>query len=78
MKAKFAMWAMRRELMRHSGEIRAEMDRLKAIRTLAELKVWGREKGGALGALVQSHGPQFFQLLKTELARKVRGKGSKE
>lgn len=77
MNRKLLSWALRRELKRHEPAIRAEIDRLKAIRTLDELKVWGREKGGALGVLARERGPELMAFIKAEWARmrKESGRG---
>ncbi|MBU1002083.1 MAG: hypothetical protein KKE73_06135 [Proteobacteria bacterium] len=66
---KFMGWAMRKELERHGPAIRAEIDRLKSIRTLAELKAWGSEKGGALKLLSRQRGPELLAFIKAEWAR---------
>ena len=76
MKKKFLGWAVRKELERHGPAIRAEINRLKSIRTLAELKVWGREKGGALGALTRERGPEVLAFIKAEWGR-MRDNGGK-
>lgn len=65
-RTKLLKMAVQRELERHGPEIRAEMDRLKNIRSLDELKVWGREKGGAIGVLVRNHGPVVLDFIKAE------------
>ncbi|WP_126378958.1 hypothetical protein [Desulfovibrio ferrophilus] len=69
MRNKLLGWAMRKELERHGPAIRAEIDRLKSIRTLAELKVWGSEKGGALKVLAHERGPELLAFIKSEWAR---------
>lgn len=69
MKSKMLGWAMKKELERHGPAIRAEIDRLKSIRTLAELKAWGSEKGGALKVLTRERGPELLAFIKAEWAR---------
>lgn len=76
MRHKLILWAVRRELREHGDEIRAELERLRAIRSLPELRAWAAEKGGALAGLVRRHGPRALELLRTELARRApRGSG---
>lgn len=69
MRSKVLGWALKQELKRHGPAIRAEIDRLKSIRTLDELKVWGREKGGALGVLARERGPELLAFIKQEWKR---------
>lgn len=71
LKDKFMGWAQRKELERHGPQIRAEIDRLKSIRTLAELKAWGNEKGGALKTLSHERGPELLAFIKAEWARTI-------
>lgn len=76
-KSKFIIWAVKRELARHEDDIRAEVDRLKGIRTLDELKAWSREKSGALSALVKSHGPIVLKYLRERVGDMAPGRGPK-
>lgn len=69
MRSKVLGWALKKEMERHGPAIRAEIDRLKSIRTMAELKAWGAEKGGALMVLTRERGPEFMAFIKAEWAR---------
>lgn len=78
MKSKVIMWAVKRELERHGDDIRAEMDRLKSIRTLDELKSWAGEKGGALRELVRRHGPEVLAFVRRRAGDLARGAGRRK
>ena len=78
MKHTVILWAVRRALREHADEIRAELERLRGVRSLPELRAWAAEKGGALAGLVRRHGPRALAVLREELARRApRGNGGK-
>ncbi|WP_461208365.1 hypothetical protein [Desulfocurvus sp. DL9XJH121] len=77
MKRKLLGWALRKELERHGPAIRAEIDELKSLRTLAEIKAWGAKKGGALGVLARERGPELLAYIKAEWRRMRDERGGK-
>lgn len=74
MRSKFLGWALRKELERNGPAIRAEIGRLKSLRTLDEVKAWGREKGGELGVLARERGPELMAFIKA-VWRRMNDKG---
>jgi len=68
-KSRLAGFMIRRTLAEHKDEIRAEIERVKSLRSRADISAWAREKGGELKELWRERGPEVKELLKREFIR---------
>lgn len=78
MKKRIIRWAIRKKIDEHSEEIQAEITRIRSLRSIAEFKAYGGEKGAELKKLWQERGPEIKRALKEEYARFKAERAKKE
>ncbi|NJB67616.1 hypothetical protein GGQ74_001256 [Desulfobaculum xiamenense] len=60
---------IRKQFEEHSDELRAEVDRVKSIRSVADAKTYAAEKGGEAKEMWREHGPAVKSAVRREWER---------